>query len=417
MREGLMRALAMLRRGPIALIWTGQCLSAMGDYFYFVALMWTAARLAGNTAGTVAAAQSCAALSVATLGGVIADRVDRRRAMIVADLGRAVAVGGLAIFALRGALGVGPLVVTALALGCFDALFSPALLASLPALSAAGRTGGEPNPSELQATNGLMDATRRIARAVGPSLAGAVATVVPIAHFFVLDAASFAASAAAIYALGPRFAWKPEGGTNKSRGVKSVLADVAEGLRLAFGHPRAAWALASTFLVNATWAAGFQVGAVLLASGPLATALTGYAFLVGSYGAGNVVGNLVVGSVHVERKTTLISASMVVLGAGFLLMGWAPSLPVAMLGASLAAIGGPMGGLPLISLLQSEFPSNHAGRVFSLRFMTEHAGVTTGLLLATPLYAIASVRMGIATCALLLVAGGAAMFARFGTTH
>ncbi|HEY2510982.1 MAG TPA: MFS transporter [Polyangiaceae bacterium] len=410
-----MRALAMLRRGPIAMLWTGQCLSAMGDYFYFVALMWTAAKLTGNTAGVVAAAESWAALSVAALGGVIADRVDRRRAMIVADLGRAAAVGGLALFALRGALGVAPLVVTALVLGCFDALFNPALLASLPALCTAGRTDAEPSPGELQATNGLMDATRRIARAVGPSLAGAVATVVPIAQFFVLDAASFAASAAAIYALGPRLAWKVDRGANTSRGVRSVFGDVAEGLRLVGGHPRAAWALASVFLVNTTWAAGFQVGAVLLASGPLSTALTGYAFLVGSYGAGNVVGNLVVGNIHVERKTTLIATSMVVLGTGFLLLAWAPSLPVAMLGASLAAIGGPMGGLPLISLLQSEFPSNRAGRIFSLRFMTEHAGVTTGLLLATPLYAFASVRVGISTCALTLVAGGAAMFARFGT--
>jgi MFS family permease len=180
-------------------------------------------------------------------------------------------------------------------------------------------------------------------------------------------------------------------------------------------HDAVAWALAALFLTNATWAAGFQVGGVLLASRTLGTGISGYGYLVGAYGAGNVVGNLLVGSVHVERKVMAIFAAKLALGGGFLLMAFAPSLPVAMLGAALAAMGGPVGHLPLVALLQTEFPPERAGRVFALRFMVDNAGVAAGLVLAAPLFAVAPVRVGIAACASAMALGGAAGLVRFGT--
>jgi MFS family permease len=412
------RGLAMLRRRHIAVLWIGECLSAMGDYFYLVAVMWTAAKLAGSAAGLVAAAESGAALAFATLGGVVADRFDRRWAMIVADLGRGITVAILGLFALRGALGVAPMVLAALVLGTFDAMFTPALLASIPALVA--------HPGELQATNGLMDATRRIARAVGPSLAGAVAALVSVGSFFLIDALSFCASGAALFALGPRFAWKaakaaPGNDRDASRaiatGARKVASEIGDALREVAAHKRAAWALGLLFLVNASWAAGFQVGGVLLASRELGVQVSGYGYLVGAYGAGNVAGNLIVGSVQIDRKLTTIFSAQMILGVGFLVLASARSLPVAMAGAALAAIGGPMGALPLVALLQTEFAAEKAGRVFSLRFMIEHAGVAAGLVVAAPLFAVAPVRVGIAACGALLLAGASAGFVRFGTRH
>jgi len=400
-----MRVLAMLRRRHIAVLWSGQCLSSIGDYFYLVAVMWTAARLAGSAAGLVASAESWAALACATLGGIVADRFDRRRAMIVADLGRAAAVLVLAAFAMRGALGVAPLVAMAVVLGAFDALFTPSLLASVPALVA--------HPGELQATNGLLDSTRRLARAIGPSLAGAVAAVVSVAQFFVIDALSFLASALAIASLGARFPWRAPRRDEDVRAA-GVFAELGEALRLVGRNPRAVWSFAVLFLVNAGWASGFQVGSVLLVSGPLAGGVAGYGFVIGAYGAGNVAGNLVVSNVHIERKVTTIFLARLVLGVGFLVIAVAPSLPVAMLGAALAAIGGPLGELPFVALLQTEFPRENAGRIFGLRFMVEHAGVAVGLVLAAPLFAHVPVRAGIASCAGLLLAAGMAGLARFG---
>jgi DHA3 family macrolide efflux protein-like MFS transporter len=404
-----MRGLAMLGRRHIAVLWVGECLSGMGDYFYLVAVMWTAAKLAGSAAGLVAASESGAALAFAALGGVVADRFDRRWAMITADVARAATVVLLALFAFHGALGIVPMVVAALVLGAFDALFTPALLASLPALVA--------HPGELQATNGLIDATRRIARAVGPSLAGAVAVLVSTGTFFLIDALSFCASGVALFAIGPRFAWRAEHHAAKDagRGARGIAADVGEGLRLVAGNEPVAWGLAGLFLVNASWAAGFQVGGALLASRVLGTGIDGYAFLVGAYGAGNVVGNLVTGSFHIERRVATMSVGRIILGLGFVVLASARSLHVAMIGAGIAAFGGPTAELPFLSLLQTEFPGHKSGRIFSLRFMVEHAGVAIGLVLAAPLFAFLSVREGILACAALLLLVGSAGLARFGT--
>jgi MFS transporter, DHA3 family, macrolide efflux protein len=390
-------------------LWTSQCLSAMGDYFYLVAVMWTAAKLAGSAAGLVAASESGAALAVATLGGVVADRFDRRWAMIVADVGRALAVAVLAVFALRDALGVVPMVAVALVLGVLDAIFTPALLASIPALTA--------HPGELQATSALMDATRRIARAIGPSVAGTVAAMVSIGSFFLIDALTFCASGAAIFALGPKLAWKgsPDDARGRAgRGGKRVVADVGDALRVVVSSKRAAWAFVSLFLVNVAWAAGFQVGGVLLASRALGTGIAGYSYLVGAYGAGNVAGNLAAGNVHIERKLATMFTARLILGAGFLILASARSLPAAMAGAAIAAFGGPMAELPLVALLYTEFPLEKAGRIFSLRFMLEHAGVALGLVVAAPLFAAAPVRVGIAACGVVIAGTGMAGFLRFG---
>jgi len=395
----------MLRRRHLAVLWVGLCLSCVGDYFYFVAIMWTAAKLAGSAAGLVAACQSGAALAVAPLAGLLVDRLDRRRAMMTADLARAMVVFALALVAAHGEVGLASLVLVALALGSFDAVFTPALLASVPALV--------DGPEELQATNGLVDATRRIARAVGPSLAGLVAAVVPLAHFFTIDALSFCASALAVFTIGARFAWRAEeppsvtGGASALRGLEEALRGVRE-------NAPVTWGLAALFLTNLAWCAGFQVGGVLLASRVLGSGIGGYGLLVGAYGVGNVAGNLVVGSTFVERRVTMVFAAKIVLGAGFVVMALAPSLPLAMAGAALAAIGGPMGELPLVSLLQTEFVARQRGRVFSLYLMVQNAGVALGLTLAAPLLAVVPVRQGIAGCALALVAVGLAGIARFG---
>jgi MFS family permease len=379
----------------------------VGDYFNLVAVTWTAARLVGSAAGIVAACQSGAALACAPLGGLLADRLDRRRAMITADLVRAAALGALAFFAVRGALGLVPLIAVALVLGTFDALFTPALHASVPQLVG--------HPGELQATNGLMDSTRRIARAVAPTLAGGVAALVSIGHFFTLDALSFVASALAVFSIGPGFPWRAQAAPPSMRGARGAWRQVGEGLRVVARNTPVTWAFVALFLVNVTWCAGFQVGAALFTSRVLKTEIGGYGLLIGAYGAGNITGNLVVSNIAVQRKLFAVFGAKLILGAGFLLMAFAPTLPVAMIGAAIAAVGGPVGELPLVGMLQTEFPSHQTGRVFGLYMMVQHAGVAIGLILAAPLFALVSERAGIAGCALALAATGLAGLMKFGT--
>jgi MFS family permease len=405
-----MRAWSMLGRRTIATLWAGQVLSSIGDYFYNIGIMWTAARLAGTDAGLVAASQAISVLVFGMLGGVVADRFDRRRSMIVADLTRAAAVAMLPIAAAFGALGVHHLVLVAVVLGSLDAIFVPALLASLPAIV--------DDAAELQATNGLMDSTRRIARAIGPGLAGVVAAHVSVPSFFTVDALSFLASAGALLSIAGRHGWAPTPSARAGgpRGLRGVASDMGDAVALVWKNRPVTWAFGALFIVNATWCAGFYVGSVFLASRVLGGQVDAFAFIIGAYGVGNIAGNLIITNIFIRRRLTAIFCAKLVLGAGFLVLASAQSLPVAMLGAAIAAIGGPLGELPLIATLQGEFGRHQTGRIFGLRMMTEQAGVALGLLGSTALFAHVDVRVGIAGCAVAMLVTGVACLVRFGVS-
>jgi MFS transporter, DHA3 family, macrolide efflux protein len=404
-----MNFLKVLRQRHLAILWSSQVLSAMGDYLYSIVVIWIAVQVAGSAAGIVAAAQAGAALLFGLLGGVYADRWNRRTAMIAVDLLRAAAVGVLPALALTAALRLWHLVIVAVIVGSLGALFNPALQASLPAL-----TGDE---RALQATNGLMDVTRRLARALGPSLVGILAAFLPLAHFFTLDAISFLISALAVYSLGRRFAWKPAPQAGRARGIRGIAGDLAGAIRLVRGHRPIAWILATNWLIALAWSAAFVVGIPLLADHTLGGSVGVYGLIVGAYGVGNVVSNLIIGSITLRRRFLVMLSGRLIVAGGFLLMISVPALPVALLGAALAATGGPMADIPLLLMIQTDLPSNQMGKVFSLDITLENGGSTLGLVLAIPLFHYLSPAPGIILCALAIALPSVIGLARFGVAE
>jgi MFS transporter, DHA3 family, macrolide efflux protein len=407
------RVFAVLRHRHIAILWGGQVLSSIGNSLYAIAFMWMATRVAGAHAGIAASAQAVTALAFGLLGGVYADRWDRRRTMIVADLGRAAAVAALPLVARAGEVHLVFLVGVGAVLGALDSLFRPALLASLPALVA-----HLPNKRrDLEATNSLMDATARIARTLGPSLAALLAAQVTLVHFFTLDALSFVFSALAIFSVGAGFAWRAPPvatGSGERPGVAGIARDLRAAIEIVRAHRPIAWALLALGLVSMAWAAGFAVGAPLFADRVLGRDVDAYGWIFGAYGVGNITSNLVLGSTGISHPVRMLFAGKIVLASGFVVLACAPSLPWAMAGAALAAVGGPMGDLPLLTLLQNELPADKLGKVFGLQMIVESGGYALGLLLAAPLFETLPVRGAIAATALVMAASGAMGLWRFG---
>lgn len=404
-RMGFLKA---LRLPHIALLWTSQVLSAMGDYFYTIAVMWIAVKTSGSDAGLVAGAEAVATLVFGLLGGVYADRWNRRITMVSVDLVRAAAVLLLPVLALAGRLQFWHLIGVAVVIGSLGALFDPALQASLPALTGDTRT--------LQATNGLMDITRRLARTLGPSMAGLLIAFLPLAHFFTLDAVSFAISALAVLALGSRFAWKPVRGEDRerTRGIKGLVQEAVEGMRLVRAHRPLFWSLIAVSISNFVWSIAFVVGVPLLVARGLGNSVGAYGLIVGAYGVGNVLSNLVIGSLSIKRRVPLIFLGKGILGIGFFLLATSSSVPMALFASALAAVGGPMGDIMTLTMLQTDLPSDQIGKAYSLRMILENMGSSLGYLVAVPFFGLVSVPLGIALSALLLLVVSALGLLRFG---
>ncbi len=401
-----MAFLRALRQRHLAVLWLSQVLSAIGDNFYAIAIVWMAVNVAGSGAGLVVAAQSLAGLVFGLLGGVYADRWNRRTTMMIVDLLRALAVGALPVLSMLGRLQLWHMAAAGVVIGGLGALFDPALQASLPAL--AGDT------QVLQAANGLMDMTRRLARAIAPSLVGLVAAFLPVAHFFSLDALSFIVSAVAIGSLGRRFRWQPTKDEHAARAATGVFNEIRQSARLINAHRPLTWALAGSGISNLAWSMAFIVGVPLLAKRDLSGSIGAFGLIVGAYGATNVIGNLIIGSLTIRRRVAMLFAGRLVMGGGFLLMANAHTLAVAVIGSGISAFGGPMGDLVQLTMIQTDFPPNQIGKVYSFRATIGMIGGSLGLLLAVPLFAHFSVPVVIGACAISMLLVGVAGFARFG---
>ncbi|MDQ6660473.1 MAG: MFS transporter [Chloroflexota bacterium] len=398
--------LKVLRIRHLAILWLSQVFSAMGDYFYEIAVIWIAIKTVGSGAGIVAAAESGAMLVFGLLGGVYADRWNRRKTMITVDVLRACTVLSLPIVAEVAPIQLWHLILIAIIVGSLSALFDPALQASLPALTEDTQT--------LQATNGLMDVTRRLARILGPGMAGVLIAFLPLTHFFTIDAISFGVSALAVFSLGRHFAWKPVPMQQRIAGIRGIWTEIAGAMRLVRAHRPLLWALVINGIINMLWSAAFTVGVPLLADRVLKGNVGAYGLIIAAYGVGNVISNLIVGSFTIRHRMVMVFTGKVIVGVGFILMASATTLPIALLGSAIAAIGGPMGDIVMVTMIQTDLPPGQLGKVYSLRMLMASIGASLGLLLAVPLFQFVSVPVGITLCACLMVVSGSAGLLRFG---
>nr|WP_277349803.1 MFS transporter [Planosporangium thailandense] len=177
-----------MRERDFRLVFTGQALSLVGDGAYLTVLTWFSfsvahsARSVGLVLGALAVATLCSLL----LGGALADRYDRRRLMIVSDLGRFGAVAALTAMTVTGTASLPGLMAVALVAGLFDGLFSPAFAGLVPLLV---------RPHLVPSANALVGFVRAAGGIVGPLLGGVLYAAAGPATVFGLNAASFLAAA------------------------------------------------------------------------------------------------------------------------------------------------------------------------------------------------------------------------------
>jgi MFS family permease len=235
------RVPAALRIRDFALLWAGMSISLVGDGVYFVALAWQVYDLSDSPTAlsVVGLAWTLPLALFVLLGGVVTDRVERRRVMIAADLVRALAVAVIGILSLTGAIELWHLIVMAAVFGTGDAFFGPAFTSIVPQIV--------PRELLLQA-NALDQFVRPLGfMLLGPALGGWLVATFGPGEAFIFDAATFLASAAALALLSPRPLAVREEAT-------SMLRDVREGF--AFVRARAwLWAtlVAAAIFLLAYW--------------------------------------------------------------------------------------------------------------------------------------------------------------------
>ena len=217
-RTTRVRLLAPLAFRDFRLLWTGMTLSLLGDGVLLVALAWQAYELSNTPAAMslVGAALTIPQLVLVLFGGVISDRVERRRLMLGADLVRGASLAVLAWLSISGELMLWHLVVFAAVYGSASAFFMPAFDALVPSLVPASR---------LTEANALDQFVRpAMLWLLGPALGGVLIGTAGVGWAFALDAATFAASAICLC----RLTRIPPGET-ESLSIRAVITELREG--------------------------------------------------------------------------------------------------------------------------------------------------------------------------------------------
>ena len=218
-----MKLLRPLRERDFALLWLGMTISLLGDGIFLVAQAWQVYDLDNDPVALslVGTAWTVGMVAFLLTGGIVSDRAERRRVLIAADLIRAGALVGMGVLSVTGAVEIWHLVALSVLIGAGEAFFGPAFGALVPDVVAT---------EHLVQANALDQLVRQAAaRLFGPALGGAVVAVVGPGTAFLIDAGTFALSAACIAAL--RIRSLPQAR------ARSARRELREGLRFVRSQP------------------------------------------------------------------------------------------------------------------------------------------------------------------------------------
>jgi MFS family permease len=290
--QGRARAFHALRHRDFRLLWSGQTISLVGDAAFLTALGWKTYTLAGaGKLGIVLAVHGTGLLATLLVGGVLADRYERRKMMIASDIARFAAVGALCLVDASGHLGFASLLILAGLVGLGDGFFYPAVGGIVPLVV---------DPPNLPSANSLMGVARWSSFLVGPSLAAFLYDGAGSAWVWGLDALSFLLSAALMALAQPRpVADAPTG--------EGTFKEIAAGARYVAGIPWL-WVTISLFtLVLMLQFAPQQVLLPKLVHQHFHRGVGAYGLLSTLIGAGTVIGTLLYGHLQPQRRRGVIS--------------------------------------------------------------------------------------------------------------
>ncbi|GAA2107700.1 MFS transporter [Kitasatospora saccharophila] len=365
------RRLAVLRGRPFRLFFTGYAVSLFGSSTASVAVAFAVLDGGGGGSGlgVVMAARIVPIVLLLVLGGAAADRLGPRRTMLGSDALRCATQAATAALLFAGHGTVWALAALMVLWGLGEAVFLPAQDALLPRIVP---------PAELADANALLGIARNGSAVAGPALAGLLTATAGPGWVLLLDAASYAAGLAALALLRLPPAPAADGP------APGLLAELRDGWD-EFRSRRWLWvSVLQGCLFNLLVWAPFLVLGPVLARARLGGA-GGWGAVLGAYGAGAVLGGLVLLGRRPRRplRTVLLVTAGWALPSGALALGW--PLPLVMAAAAGAGVTSIVSGSLFAALTQRHVPPRALGRVGAYVTLGAFAFGPVGLALAGPL--------------------------------
>lgn len=339
------------RNRDFKVLLTSQGVSALGDAVTFTALPLLVLALTGSgvAMGVVGALQTIPDLVFGMVSGALADRTDRRRMMLLADLGRAALTSLIPLSVVLHGPTLAVVLVVAAPMSVLRSLFLAGYTASVPAL--VGR-------SQLARANSTFETIYSMGYIVGPAVAGFLSALIGPGLTLAIDAVSFGLSGIALAAV------RADLRAPIDRPAASIVADIREGIEFVLGHR-----LLRTMILF--W------GLIAITTAPLVNALavhitrdlhfedTVLGLILTAYGVGTVAGAILSGRVPRRGVALSLLGGTTITGLALLVVSATNLVPI-MLGV--AVIAGAAQSMVLVTYLTARTahsPDMLLGRVGS----------------------------------------------------
>ncbi len=374
------------------LLWGGRAVSLLGSWLLVVAVPAHVYAVTGSVfaTGLTLVAEYLPALLFGVWAGVLVDRWDRRRVMVVADLARAAAVAGMLV----GTPTAIYLAVVAESVGAV--VFRPAAQAHVPAVVGVGE--------RLSSANSWNAATDGVVRLAGPPLGGVLLVWAGFEALVLVDVASYLVSAGAIALTTARPGVAVSAG--EFAGEPAEKPGLREGIRVLRGLPvaRVLLPLSGLFL-----AANASLSALLV---PFGVRELGGSAQVGvvlsALGVGFLLGAAVARRVDRVQPRTVLAVAQLGVAAGFVALFTARGMVSAVVAAVVIGVCGSVTLVVPQTVLQRVAPNEFLGRIGAVFLAVEAFATLIGAVAGPVVAESVSVRFAAFVAAGVTAAGAIA---------
>ncbi len=346
------------------LLFVGTTISLLGDQFALIAIPWLALQLTNDplTLGFVLALEGFPRAAVMLVGGAISDRLSPRIMMLAADIIRFFLTSLIAFALFMGSIQIWMLYGFSLIFGLVSGFKVPAENSIVPMLV---------DTQDLQAGNSLMMSSAQVAQFVGPTIAGILIGQYSHSFFgiglaYSINAVGFAASAICLWMI---YNGDRRQSSERSSEQESIWTSILAGMK----HVWTDEALLLIILVmaglNILLIGPIMVGIPVLANQRLPEGAMAFGLLISAYAGGNLVGNLMAGTLPRPSGNTMkiifisfMVAFGVVIGVlGFIRSTWMDFILLLILG-----LGNGYLDILLFTWMQLRVPAEMLGRMMSI---------------------------------------------------
>ncbi|PYO19430.1 MAG: MFS transporter [Candidatus Rokuibacteriota bacterium] len=282
--------LRALRHRDFRVFFAGQAVALVGSWMQQVAQAWLVLSLTNSPLrlGLVGSLNFLPVLLFAIVGGAVADRLPKRRLLVITQSLLGCQTLALATLIVTGHVRYWHVCVLAIVWGIANTVDLPVRQAFVVEL--AGRT-------DVASAVALNSAAFNVARIAGPAAAGLLIARAGVAPAYFINAGAFVVVIVTLFLLRARGAPAPRQGT-------TIGAEIREGVRYALGTPRIMSLLAVLFVVSIT-VFNFSIYVPLFARQVLGRGPEGFGLLMASVGVGAVGGALTLGALRAPSLSLL----------------------------------------------------------------------------------------------------------------